>query len=152
MAQFIWSFDLFCAWFLVLLSHGLNFWYLGSLVYFILHFNVGTMFRAVGGILIIDNLVMKNLLLVNWCCLCWCDEETVDHLLLRCKFAHALWSEVFLMFGVQCVMLNVVPACLMWLIWKEYNARTFEHIEKPIDLLKTSLVRTLFEWSCIWGA
>ena len=71
---------------------------------------------ARGGILTIDNLVKKNLPLVNWCCLCRCDEETVDHLLLRCKFAHALWSEVFLMFGVQCVMLNIVPACLMWLI------------------------------------
>ena len=125
------------------------------------------MFRAVGGILIIDNLVMKNLPFVNWCCLCWCDEENVDHLLLRCKFAHALWSEVFLMFGVQCVMLNLVvsllfawrnwlgnyssnvwnmvPACLMWLVWKEHNARTFEDIERPIDPLKTSLVRTLFE-------
>ena len=28
----------------------------------------------------------------------------VDHLLLLCKFAHALWSEVFLKFGVQWVM------------------------------------------------
>ena len=132
------------------------------------------MFRAVGGILIIDNLVMKNLPFVNWCCLCRCDEENVDHLLLRCKFAHALWSEVFLMFGVQCVMLNLVvsllfawrnwlgnyssnvwnmvPACLMWLVWKEHNARTFEDIERPIGPLKTSLVRTLFEWSRIWGA
>ena len=51
-------------------------------------------------ILTIDNLVKKNLPLVNWCCLCQCDEETVDLLLLHCKFAHALWSEVFLMFGV----------------------------------------------------
>ena len=41
-------------------------------------------------ILTIDNLVKKNLPLVNWCCLCWCDEETVDHLLLDYKFAHAL--------------------------------------------------------------
>ena len=24
-------------------------------------------------------------------------------------------------------------------------------IERPIELLKTSLARTLFEWSCIWG-
>ena len=116
---------------------------------------------------------MKNLPLVNWCCLCRCDEETVDHLLLHCKFAHTLWSEVFLMFGVQWVMScivvsllfawrnwlgnyssnvwNMVPVCLMWLEWKECNARTFEDIERPIELLKTSLAWTLIEWSCIWG-
>ena len=41
---------------------------------------------ARGGILTIDNLVKKNLPFVNWCCLCWCEEETVDHLLLHCKF------------------------------------------------------------------
>ena len=35
----------------------------------------------------------------------------------------------------------------MWLVWKEHNARTFEDIEKPIDLLKTLLTRTLFERS-----
>ena len=49
---------------------------------------------ARGGILTIDNLVKKNLPLVNWCCLCRYDEETVDHFLLDCKFARALWSEV----------------------------------------------------------
>ena len=46
----------------------------------------------------IDNL--GGLPLVNWCCLCRCDGETVDNLLLHCKFAHALWSEVFLLFGI----------------------------------------------------
>ena len=133
-------------------------------------FFLGTTTR--GGILTIDNLVKKNLPRVNWCCLCRGDEETADHLLLHCKFAHALWSEVFLMFGVQWVMpstivsllftwrnwlgnytsnvWNMVPMCLMWLVWKERNAQTFKDTERPIDLLKTLLARTLFEWSRIW--
>ena len=46
---------------------------------------------------------------------------------------------------------NLVPACLMWLVWKERNVRTFEDVESPIDMLKTLLARTLFEWSRIWG-
>ena len=46
---------------------------------------------------------------------------------------------------------NLVPACLMWLVWKERNAQTFENVESPIDMLKTLLARTLFEWSRIWG-
>ena len=65
----------------------------------------------------------------------------MDHLLPHCKFINALWSEVFFMFGIQWVMprtivsllcawendlgihsssiSNMVPACLMWLIWRE---------------------------------
>ena len=111
--------------------------------------------------------------LVNWCCLCRCDEETVDHLLIHCRFASALWSEVLIMFGVQWVMpdtivsllftwrnwlgtyssnvWNMVPACLMWLVWKKRNARTFEDFERPIYMLKNLLARTLFEWSRVWG-
>lgn len=63
-------------------------------------------------ILTIDNLVKRNLSLVNWCCLCRCNGETMDHLLLHCKFAHALWSEVFLMFGLQRVMPRTVVSLL----------------------------------------
>ena len=127
---------------------------------------------AQDSILTIDNLVKRNLHLVNSCCLCRCDGETVDHLLLYCKFANALWSEVFLMFGIQWVMprmvvsllcawenylgihsssiWNMVPACLMWLIWRKRNTCTFEDVEKSIDLLKSLLVGTLFGWSRIW--
>ena len=46
---------------------------------------------------------------------------------------------------------NMVPACLMWLIWRERNSRTFEDIGRPVDLLESFLARTLFDWSRIWG-
>ena len=46
---------------------------------------------------------------------------------------------------------NIVLACLMWWVWKECNAWTFEDIERPIYLLKNLLARTLFELSHIWG-
>ena len=39
------------------------------------------------GILTIDNLVKRGQLLVNRCCLCYRDGESVDHLLLHCKFS-----------------------------------------------------------------
>jgi len=53
------------------------------------------------GILTIDNLIKKCQFLPNSCCLCCCDGESMDHLLLHCKFSHALWCEVFAMFGIQ---------------------------------------------------
>ena len=46
----------------------------------------------------------------------------------------------------------MVSACLMWLIWREQNTRTFEDVEKSVDLLKSLLVGTLFGWSHIWGS
>ena len=49
-------------------------------------------------------MIKKALTLIGWCCLCWCSGETVDHVLLYCKFTYALWGEVFIMFGVQWVM------------------------------------------------
>ena len=97
----------------------------------------------------------------------------MNHLLFHCKFAYALWSEVFLIFGIQWVMpkivasllfgwwnwpgkhssniWNMVLAGLMWLIWLEHNNRTFEDIVRSIDLLKPVLVGTLFKWSKIQG-
>ena len=69
-------------------------------------------------ILTIDNLVKRNLPWVNWSYLYRCDGETVDHLLLHCKFAHALWSEVFLMFGIQWVTPRTVVSLLC--AWENY--------------------------------
>ena len=111
---------------------------------------------AWGQILTINNHV-RGLFLVNWCCMCR-RGEMVDHLLLDCMFVHALCSEVFWIFGIQWVMpkkassllfgwqnwlgdvWNLVPSCLMWLVWQEYNNHIFEDVEKPIDHLKSLLI------------
>ena len=38
---------------------------------------------------------------------------------------------------------NMVPACLMWLIWRQRNTCTFEDVERSVDLLKSLLIGTL---------
>ena len=125
------------------------------------------------GILTIDNLVKRGQSLVNRCCLCCCDGESVDHLLLDCKFSHALWCEAFAVFGIKWVMprsvssfffiwrnwfgkhlstiWNMITACLMWLVWQKHNTRIFEDKERTLDHLKSLLFGTLFNCARIWG-
>ena len=43
-------------------------------------------------ILTLDNLMRGGRLLANWCCMCCCDGESVDHLLLHCPVTHTLWT------------------------------------------------------------
>ena len=70
------------------------------------------------GILTIDNLVKRGRFLVNRCYLCCCDGESIDHLLLHCKFSHTLRCEAFAMFGIQWVMPRSVSSfffmCRNW--------------------------------------
>ena len=78
---------------------------------------------------------------VDWCIMCRCNGETVDHLLLHCDKAYWLWSLVFRYFGISWVLLrsvadtlfgwwnwsgkhlssiwNLAPLCLMWCLWRE---------------------------------
>ena len=46
---------------------------------------------------------------------------------------------------------NMVPACLMWLVWPERNARIFEDKARTLEHLICLLSRTLFLWTCVWG-
>ena len=57
-----------------------------------------------GQIFTLDNLMLRGRILVNWCCMCHQNEETVDHLLLHCPVAHSLWVYMFQIFGTQWVM------------------------------------------------
>ena len=40
--------------------------------------------EAYGQILTLDNLILRGCPLANRCCICCCNEESVDHLLLFC--------------------------------------------------------------------
>jgi hypothetical protein len=124
---------------------------------------------ALGKVLIIDNLRKRGLILQDWCCMCKQSGESVDHLFLHCLVATDLWSLVFGMFGVQWVMPHTVldlfhgwlgklgrhgptlvwkmiPHCLIWCLWREWNARYFEDSERSIPELKLFFFQTLLEW------
>ena len=106
-------------------------------------------------ILMGDNLRVRGFDFVDWCIMCHCCGETVDHLLLHRGKAYWLWSFVFRTLGILWVsshsvtdflfgwwnwlgkhsshIWNLVLLCLMWCIWRECNRRTFEDLERSDD-------------------
>ena len=48
-----------------------------------------------GRILTIGNLWRRDVMVLDWCCMCKNGGETVDHLLLHYSFAREIWSMVF---------------------------------------------------------
>jgi hypothetical protein len=89
--------------------------------------------------------------------MCKKQGETPDHLLLYCDTVKDLYNLVFKIFGVEwlCldsggatgvfkkrfswndfnVVLDVIPSCLMWYMWREMNARSFGDCERTsLDL------------------
>ena len=55
-------------------------------------------------ILTSDNLRGRGMVFVDWCIMCCCNGETVDHLLLHYGKAYRLWSLVFRSFGISWVL------------------------------------------------
>jgi hypothetical protein len=113
-------------------------------------------------ILTCDNLIKRGHVLVAWCCMCKKGWETVDHLLIHCEVAAALWGFIFQRFGIQWVLpakvidllfgwfnglgkhssdiWNLVPHYLMCSLWQERNSRIFEEKEKSLLHLQESFV------------
>ena len=114
---------------------------------------------ASGNILTIDNLRKRQILILDWCCMCKRNGESVDHLLIHCPIAFDLWSMVFTLFGIHWVMPKTVvdllacwqgklgrhrnsaiwmtvPHCFIWCIWRERNNRNFEDLERSVADLK----------------
>ena len=47
--------------------------------------------------------------------------------------------------------MNLVPSCLMWIIWTEWNCRSFEDEGNTVVQLLKLCQWTLFDWSQCWG-
>ena len=124
---------------------------------------------ALGKCMTIDNLRKRKIWILDWCYMCKCNGESVDHLFLHCPVAMDLWVMVLGLFGVSWVMPQsvfwflacwqgrfgrhwngyiwlIVLLCLTWCIWRERNSRCFEDIERFILDLKLFFFRTLLDW------
>jgi hypothetical protein len=87
-------------------------------------------------------------------------------ILLHCPYAKELWDMIFALFGIHWVMpkrvidlfncwqgslgrhqnfviWKAIPHCLMWCLWRERNARTFEGCELSVVELKLQFYRSL---------
>jgi hypothetical protein len=49
----------------------------------------------------LDNLRKRNIVVVEWCCMCKKSGESIDHLSLHCEVARELWSYILKLFGVE---------------------------------------------------
>ena len=47
-----------------------------------------------GGILTMDNLRRRKVIVVNACSMCLANEESIDHLLLNCPLAQCIWIPI----------------------------------------------------------
>jgi hypothetical protein len=59
---------------------------------------------ALGKILTLDNLRKRNIIVVDWCCMCKRSGESIDYLFLHCEVARELWIALFCLFGVEWII------------------------------------------------
>jgi len=125
-------------------------------------------------ILTLDNLRKKRVIVIDRCCMCKMNGESVDHLLLHCEVARALWNVIFSRFSLSWVMplwlvdlfvcwwtggrsrsavvWKMVPCCLLWCLWREGNDRQFEDKERTIEKLISFFFHSLYSWSATFLA
>jgi hypothetical protein len=124
---------------------------------------------VLGRILTLDNLRKRHIIIVDRCCLCKRDGESLNHILPHCDVASALWNNIFSRFGISWVMprrvldlvacwwksrrsrtsttWKMVSICIFWCIWKERNLRCFENLESSLEEALELFLHTLYLWS-----
>jgi hypothetical protein len=127
---------------------------------------------ALGKILTLDNLRKRQVVVVNRCYMCKKDGESVDHLLLHCEVAHALWCNIFSWLGLSWVMPSCVsdlcacrcssgrtksdvvwkmgPICYFWTLWRERNNRCFKDVESSMEAIIASFLYPLYLWTAAY--
>jgi hypothetical protein len=127
---------------------------------------------ALGKILTLDNLRKRQVIVVNRCYMCKKEGESVDHLLLHCEVAHALWCNIFSRLGLSWVMPScvselcacwcssgrtrsavvwkMVPICIFWTLWRERNNRCFEDVESSMEAIIASFLYSLYLWTAAY--
>ncbi|XP_059650449.1 uncharacterized protein LOC132296254 [Cornus florida] len=90
-------------------------------------------------ILTLDNLRKRRHIIVNRCCLCKINGESVDHLLLHCPVAHDCWSLMFGLFGIHWVMPQTSWELLdMWRgQWVGTQGRDYSSLEEIVDFMSS---------------
>lgn len=100
------------------------------------------------------------------------NRESVDPILLHCDMTSAIWSVLFIRFGISWVMpkcvidlydcwqsfgrprsaavLKMVSTCLFWCLWKERNDRNFEDRERSMGDIISVLFETLYLWTAAY--
>ena len=129
---------------------------------------------ALGKILSTGNLRKRGIKVLDQCCMCKKDGESVDHLLLHCPIAYELWTMVFCLFGIEWIMpkrvidmfsarkgffgrhrnitfWKAVSHCILWCLWHERNARSFEGCERSILDVKAFFFGTLLGFECCFS-
>ena len=51
--------------------------------------------------------------------------------------------------GRSSVIWKAIPHCIMWCLWRERNARTFEDCELSVVELKLHFYRSFLEWMSV---
>jgi hypothetical protein len=70
---------------------------------------------ALGKILTLNNLRKRHVIVIDRCCMFKMNRESVDHLLLYCEVARALWNAIFSRFNLSLVIpLRVVDLFTCW--------------------------------------
>ena len=116
--------------------------------------------------LTLDQLKRRGIPLVNMCCLCEENEETIDHLLIHCSRAKILWDLLLAITGFHWVFPRSVrqlllvwqsvsvgkngkrvwlaaPLCIFWTLWMERNRVVFENEAPSAHRMKSFFLFSL---------